>query len=182
MLRPRPGRRACAGSSSPPAAARSAPGRSSGCARATAGRGGRPPELVDGRQDLGRFGDPDEQGPRADRGASTCSRSAPSAIEIVVHPQSVIHSLVEYVDGSVLAQLGAPDMRVPIAHTLAWPERMETPCAAARSGRDRHARLRGARSGALSRRSASPAQALAAGRGEAGHPQCRQRDRGRFFP
>jgi len=50
------------------------------------------------------------------------------ALEIVVHPQSVIHSLVEYVDGSVLAQLGPPDMRVPIAHTLAWPERMETPC------------------------------------------------------
>jgi 1-deoxy-D-xylulose-5-phosphate reductoisomerase len=50
------------------------------------------------------------------------------AIEIVVHPQSVVHSLVEYVDGSVLAQLGAPDMRVPIAHSLAWPERMETPC------------------------------------------------------
>ena len=50
------------------------------------------------------------------------------AIEIVVHPQSVIHSLVEYVDGSVLAQLGAPDMRVPIAPPLAWPERMETPC------------------------------------------------------
>jgi 1-deoxy-D-xylulose-5-phosphate reductoisomerase len=49
-------------------------------------------------------------------------------IEIVVHPQSVIHSLVEYVDGSTLAQLGAPDMRVPIAYTLAWPERMETPC------------------------------------------------------
>jgi 1-deoxy-D-xylulose-5-phosphate reductoisomerase len=40
----------------------------------------------------------------------------------------VIHSLVEYVDGSVLAQLGAPDMRIPIAFTLAWPERMETPC------------------------------------------------------
>jgi 1-deoxy-D-xylulose-5-phosphate reductoisomerase len=50
------------------------------------------------------------------------------ALEIVVHPQSVIHSLVEYVDGSVLAQLGAPDMRIPIAHTLAWPERMATPC------------------------------------------------------
>jgi 1-deoxy-D-xylulose-5-phosphate reductoisomerase len=50
------------------------------------------------------------------------------AIDIVVHPQSVIHSLVEYVDGSVLAQLGAPDMRVPIAHSLAWPERMATPC------------------------------------------------------
>ena len=50
------------------------------------------------------------------------------AFDIVIHPQSVIHSLVEYVDGSVLAQLGAPDMRVPIAHTLAWPDRMETPC------------------------------------------------------
>jgi 1-deoxy-D-xylulose-5-phosphate reductoisomerase len=50
------------------------------------------------------------------------------AIDIVVHPQSVIHSLVEYIDGSVLAQLGAPDMRIPIAYTLAWPERMETPC------------------------------------------------------
>ena len=52
----------------------------------------------------------------------------PDALDVVVHPQSVIHSLVEYVDGSVLAQLGAPDMRVPIAHTLAWPDRMATPC------------------------------------------------------
>ncbi|MBA3668521.1 MAG: 1-deoxy-D-xylulose-5-phosphate reductoisomerase [Sphingomonas sp.] len=48
-------------------------------------------------------------------------------IDIVVHPQSVIHSLVEFVDGSVLAQLGAPDMRIPIAYALAWPKRMETP-------------------------------------------------------
>jgi 1-deoxy-D-xylulose-5-phosphate reductoisomerase len=53
---------------------------------------------------------------------------AAEAFEVVIHPQSVIHSLVEYVDGSVLAQLGAPDMRIPIAYTLAWPERMETPC------------------------------------------------------
>ena len=53
----------------------------------------------------------------------------PSArLDVVIHPQSVIHSMVEYVDGSVLAQLGAADMRIPIAHTLAWPERMETPC------------------------------------------------------
>jgi 1-deoxy-D-xylulose-5-phosphate reductoisomerase len=52
----------------------------------------------------------------------------PDAFDVVVHPQSVIHSLVEYVDGSVLAQLGSPDMRIPIAHALAWPERMETPC------------------------------------------------------
>ncbi|PWR23836.1 1-deoxy-D-xylulose-5-phosphate reductoisomerase [Zavarzinia compransoris] len=50
-------------------------------------------------------------------------------IDILVHPQSVIHSLVEYVDGSVLAQLGSPDMRVPIAYALAWPDRMATPVA-----------------------------------------------------
>jgi 1-deoxy-D-xylulose-5-phosphate reductoisomerase len=50
-----------------------------------------------------------------------------SRIEIVVHPQSVIHSMVEYADGSVLAQLGTPDMRTPIAHTLAWPSRMAGP-------------------------------------------------------
>ena len=52
----------------------------------------------------------------------------PDAFDVVVHPQSVIHSLVEYVDGSVLAQLGSPDMRIPIAYALAYPERMETPC------------------------------------------------------
>ncbi|MDI7774843.1 1-deoxy-D-xylulose-5-phosphate reductoisomerase [Asticcacaulis sp. EMRT-3] len=46
-------------------------------------------------------------------------------IDVVVHPQSVIHSLVEYTDGSTLAQLGAPDMRVPIAYCLAWPERLD---------------------------------------------------------
>lgn len=49
-------------------------------------------------------------------------------LDVLVHPQSVVHSLVEYVDGSVLAQLGTPDMRTPIAHTLAWPDRMATPC------------------------------------------------------
>lgn len=50
-----------------------------------------------------------------------------SQIDVLVHPQSVIHSLVEYVDGSVLAQLGTPDMRTPIAYALAWPERVATP-------------------------------------------------------
>jgi 1-deoxy-D-xylulose-5-phosphate reductoisomerase len=50
-------------------------------------------------------------------------------IEVVVHPQSVIHSMVEYVDGSVLAQLGTPDMRTPIAYALGWPDRMEAPSA-----------------------------------------------------
>ncbi|MDH4746786.1 1-deoxy-D-xylulose-5-phosphate reductoisomerase [Sphingomonas sp. CBMAI 2297] len=52
---------------------------------------------------------------------------ANEALEILVHRQSVIHSMVEYVDGSVLAQMGPSDMRVPIAHTLAWPDRMATP-------------------------------------------------------
>ncbi len=48
-------------------------------------------------------------------------------IDVVVHPQSIVHSLVEFVDGSLLAQLGSADMRIPIAYTLAWPERMGTP-------------------------------------------------------
>ena len=47
-------------------------------------------------------------------------------IDILVHPQSVIHSMVEYIDGSVLAQLGSPDMRIPIAHALAWPQRIDS--------------------------------------------------------
>ena len=50
----------------------------------------------------------------------------PAQVEILLHPQSIVHSLVEYVDGSVLAQLGAPDMRTPIAHALAWPERIDS--------------------------------------------------------
>ena len=48
-------------------------------------------------------------------------------IDIVIHPQSVVHSLVEFIDGSMLAQLGSPDMRIPIAYALAWPERIGTP-------------------------------------------------------
>ena len=51
----------------------------------------------------------------------------PERIDIVVHSQSVIHSMVEFIDGSVLAQLGSPDMRIPIAHALAYPRRIETP-------------------------------------------------------
>ncbi len=52
--------------------------------------------------------------------------TSPEFIQVVVHPQSVIHSMVEYVDGSILAQLGSPDMRTPIAHALAWPDRIES--------------------------------------------------------
>ncbi len=52
---------------------------------------------------------------------------AEEQIDILVHPQSVVHSMVAYVDGSVLAQMGQPDMRTPIAYTLAWPKRMSAP-------------------------------------------------------
>lgn len=48
-------------------------------------------------------------------------------IDVLIHPQSVIHSMIEFIDGSVLAQLGTPDMRIPIAYSLAWPERIATP-------------------------------------------------------
>ena len=51
---------------------------------------------------------------------------APERIEVVIHPQSVVHSMVEYLDGSVLAQMGTPDMRTPIACALSWPERIES--------------------------------------------------------
>jgi len=56
--------------------------------------------------------------------------ATPDQIQVVVHPQSVIHSMVEYIDGSVLAHLGAADMRIPIAHGLAWPQRLHSGVAA----------------------------------------------------
>jgi 1-deoxy-D-xylulose-5-phosphate reductoisomerase len=52
--------------------------------------------------------------------------TTPDNVQVVVHPQSVIHSMVEYVDGSVLAQLGNPDMRTPIAHAMGWPDRLQS--------------------------------------------------------
>ena len=57
---------------------------------------------------------------------------APERIEVLIHPQSIVHSLVEYADGSMIAQLSNPDMRVPIAHALAYPERIDLRRAAAR--------------------------------------------------
>jgi 1-deoxy-D-xylulose-5-phosphate reductoisomerase len=53
----------------------------------------------------------------------------PDEIDVLVHPQSVVHGLVEFRDGSVVAQLGSPDMRIPIAHCLAWPQRIDSPAA-----------------------------------------------------
>jgi 1-deoxy-D-xylulose-5-phosphate reductoisomerase len=119
---PPPGTRGSRRSSSPPRAARSAP-RAGQPARRDAGAGLRPPELGDGPQDLGRLGDHDEQGARGDRGALPV-RPGAERLQVVIHPQSVIHSMVQYRDTSVVAQLGTPDMRVPIAYGLAWPERV----------------------------------------------------------
>jgi 1-deoxy-D-xylulose-5-phosphate reductoisomerase len=52
--------------------------------------------------------------------------TTPDMIQVVIHPQSIIHSMVSYIDGTVLAQMGNPDMRTPIAHAMAWPERIES--------------------------------------------------------
>ena len=82
------------------------------------------------------------------------------AIEVVVHPQSVVHSAVQFVDGSLKAQLGTPDMRLPIQYALTHPERLPSP-AAARPRRGRRPRLPRARRGALPR---------AAHRARAGRP------------
>jgi 1-deoxy-D-xylulose-5-phosphate reductoisomerase len=54
---------------------------------------------------------------------------APDQVQIVVHPQSIVHSMVEYIDGSVIAQLGVPDMGIPILYALTFPERRPTPAA-----------------------------------------------------
>ena len=102
---------------------------------------------------------------------------SPDELDVVVHPQSVIHGMVEFRDGSVIAQLGSPDMRIPISHCLGWPARMATPAPrldlAARLGAD----LRGARPGPLP---GAGDRAQGAGRrwGGAHHPQCGERDRG----
>ena len=58
--------------------------------------------------------------------ASALFNIAATEVEIIVHRQSIIHSMVEYNDGSFLAQMGAPDMRIPIAHALSWPQRIES--------------------------------------------------------
>ena len=105
----------------------------------------------------------------------------PAQIDVLVHPQSIVHGLVEYRDGSVIAQLGSPDMRIPIAHCLAWPARIDGPAA----------RLDLAKSATLTFEAPDPDRfpALALGRRalETGgaapdRPQCRQRGRGRGLP
>ena len=103
------------------------------------------------------------------------------AIEVVIHPQSVIHSLVEYVDGSVLAQLGHPDMRTPIAQALAYPERIDAGVAPLDLGAAGRARVRGARPRALPVPRARLRRARG-GRHGAGRAERRQRSRRRRVP
>ncbi len=81
---------------------------------------------------------------------------APEQIEVIVHRQSIVHSLVEYVDGSVLAQLGSPDMRTPISHALAWPQRIACGVEFSRSGAYGAPRLLCAGPGALPEPRARP--------------------------
>ena len=93
------------------------------------------PTWEHGRQDHDRLGHPDEQGARADRGPPPVRRSPYEQIEVVVHPQSIIHSLIGLCDGATLAHLGYPDMRVPISYALHFPERVDVPVGPARPGR-----------------------------------------------
>ena len=101
----------------------------------------------------------------------------PDEIDVLVHPQSVVHGLVEFRDGSVVAQLGPPDMRVPIAHCLAWPERIDGPAHGSTSRRLRQLTFEDAdlvRFPAL----ALARQAMETGGGGADRPQRRRRGRG----
>ena len=82
----------------------------------------------------------------------------PEQIEVVVHPQQIIHALVAYRDGSMLAQLASPDMRTPIAASLAWPVRMAAPTKRFDLVELGTVHLRAARRGRASRRSASHAR------------------------
>ena len=85
------------------------------------------PDLADGPEDHHRLGHADEQGARGHRGALAVRRCRPSQIDVVIHPQSVVHSMVELTDGSVIAQLGVTDMRLPIQYAFSYPERWDAP-------------------------------------------------------
>ncbi len=87
----------------------------------------------------------------------------PDQVEVVIHPQSVIHSLVDYVDGSVLAQLGNPDMRTPISNALAWPERIDSGVAPLDLFAVARLDFRSARMSSVSLACAWPVQAAEAG-------------------
>jgi 1-deoxy-D-xylulose-5-phosphate reductoisomerase len=103
---------------------------------------------------------------------------APRKLDVVIHPQSIIHSMVQYTDTSVVAQLGTPDMRVPIAYGLAWPERVESGGCGARLPYPGRHDLRGHRRPWASRAFSGPAPGLGGTGSACGHhgrAQCRQR-------
>jgi 1-deoxy-D-xylulose-5-phosphate reductoisomerase len=91
-----------------------------------ADRCAQPPQLDDGSEGDHRFGHLANKGLEVIE-AHHLFAIGPDAIKVVVHPQSIVHGMVHYTDGSVLAQLGMPDMRTPIAAALAWPNRYAAP-------------------------------------------------------
>ena len=84
----------------------------------------RHPDLADGPEDHDRLGHAHEQGPRGDRGPLAV-RHVGAEIDVVIHPQSIVHSMVELRDGSVIAQLGVTDMRLPIQYAFSYPDRWD---------------------------------------------------------
>ena len=105
------------------------PFRQTAAERVRAHHGGAGPEtsdLGDGAAHHHRFGDAAEQGPGDYRGLPARSICRPRRCKVTVHPQSTVHSLVEYVDGSILAQISVTDMRLPILYALSYPERVES--------------------------------------------------------
>ena len=179
---PRPADARRAGSSSPP---RGGPFRDLAAradARRDARAGGRASELVDGRQDLGRFGDHDEQGPRADRGRPPVPGRRPSAIEVVVHPQSVDPQPGRL---SSTARCWRSSARPTCAcrSPTRWPGRSAWRRRASGSTWSRSARLdfEAPDLDALPRARPGPRGACRRRR-DAGHAQRRQRGRGRGLP
>ena len=142
--------------------------------------GAAPPGLVDGRQDQHRLRHHVQQGPRADRGGPAVRPAGGRRSSVLIHPQSVVHGMVYYSDGSVLAQLGSPTCAsrspTPWPGPSGWPR--PRPGSTWRpwpgwSSRARHGALSGPAPGA---------GRLAGGRRRAHHPQCGERGRGGGLP
>ena len=141
-----------------------------------------PPDLVDGRQDHDRLGDAHEQGPGGRSRRTGCTMSTTTRSRWSIHPQSVVHSAVQFVDGSLKAQLGTPDMRLPIQYALTYPDRRPSPSRRRRSRRGRPARLPRARRGAASRRCAIAREAGPDRPARDDRADRRRRGRGRAVP